>query len=222
MPRVNHGPGNNNYEKARDFKGAVKRLFSELNTFKTLIIVAFTLAILGSILSILAPNRLSDLTDEISAGLVINQDNMQSLTKEVTKNLNEKQLQKILPELLSPNMSEETIESIMQDNNISAENKRQFQEILTQFEDGNQTEAFSNLQKLPNNILEKIFTDSEYKGTTITTQDKIALIKAGKDLKQINLSKNMQNIFFQEITIDGTKITPQDQYKFIKNHQYFR
>ncbi len=216
MPRVNHGPGNNNYEKARDFKGAVKRLFSELNTLKTLIIVAFTLAILGSILSILAPNRLSDLTDEISAGLVINQDNMQSLTKEVTKNLNEKQLQKILPELLSPNMSEETIESIMQDNNISAENKRQFQEILTQFEDGNQTEAFSNLQKLPNNILEKIFTDSEYKGTTITTQDKIALIKAGKDLKQINLSKNMQNIFFQEITIDGTKITPQDQYKFIK------
>ena len=216
MPRVNHGPGNNNYEKARDFKGAVKRLFSELNTFKTLIIVAFTLAILGSILSILAPNRLSDLTDEISAGLVINQDNMQSLTKEVTKNLNEKQLQKILPELLSPNMSEETIESIMQDNNISAENKRQFQEILTQFEDGNQTEAFSNLQKLPNNILEKIFTDSEYNGTTITAQDKINLIKAGKDLKQINLSKNMQNIFFQEITIDGTKITPQDQYKFIK------
>ena len=216
MPRVNHGPGNNNYEKARDFKGAVKRLFSELNTFKTLIIVAFTLAILGSILSILAPNRLSDLTDEISAGLVINQDNMQSLTKEVTKNLNEKQLQKILPELLSPNMSEETIESIMQDNNISAENKRQFQEILTQFEDGNQTEAFSNLQKLPNNILEKIFTDSEYNDTTITAQDKINLIKAGKDLKQINLSKNMQNIFFQEITIDGTKITPQDQYKFIK------
>ena len=69
MPRPNHGPGGNgSYEKAKDFKGAIKRLFKELNTYKTLIVIAFTLAILGSILSILAPNRLSDLTDEISNG----------------------------------------------------------------------------------------------------------------------------------------------------------
>ena len=86
MPRPNHGQ-NANYDKARDFKGAIKRLFHELNTYKILIVVAFTLAILGSILSILAPNRLSDLTDEISAGLVINQDNMKSLNKKASENL---------------------------------------------------------------------------------------------------------------------------------------
>lgn len=70
MPKPGKEP---TFEKAKDFKGAIKRLFHELNTYKTLIIIAFTLAILGSILSILAPNRLSSLTDEISAGLVINQ-----------------------------------------------------------------------------------------------------------------------------------------------------
>ena len=93
MPRPNHGPaGGQNYEKAKDFKGAIKRLFSELNTYKTLIVIAFTLAILGSVLSILAPNRLSDLTDEISAGLVINQNNMEILTKKATENLSEDKL----------------------------------------------------------------------------------------------------------------------------------
>ena len=96
MPR----PGKEQtYEKAKDFKGAIKRLFSELNTYKILIIVAFTLAILGSILSILAPNRLSDLTDEISAGLVVNQDNMEALNKKASENLSEEKLKELLPEI---------------------------------------------------------------------------------------------------------------------------
>ena len=80
MPRPNHGPHGQTTEKAKDFKKAIKRLVNELNVYKTLIIIAFTLAILGSILSILAPNRLSDLTDEISKGLEINQNNMEILS----------------------------------------------------------------------------------------------------------------------------------------------
>ena len=55
-------------EKAKDFKGAIKRLFKELKSFKVLITIALVLAALASILSIIAPNRLSDLTDEISEG----------------------------------------------------------------------------------------------------------------------------------------------------------
>ncbi len=57
-------------EKAKDFKGAIKRLFHELKDFRILIIIAFILAILGSVLSIIAPNQLSNLTDEIQKGLV--------------------------------------------------------------------------------------------------------------------------------------------------------
>lgn len=57
-------------EKAKDFKSAIKRLFKELKGFRKLIIVALILAILSAVLSILAPNRLSDLTDKIAEGLV--------------------------------------------------------------------------------------------------------------------------------------------------------
>ena len=214
MPRPNHGQ-NANYDKARDFKGAIKRLFHELNTYKILIVVAFTLAILGSILSILAPNRLSDLTDEISAGLVINQDNMKSLNKKASENLSEDKLKEILPELLSPNISQSSIRSIMSDSSISDEDKANFQSVLSKMEE-DQTEAFKSLASLPDSILEKIFTDTKYEGKTITTKDKLSLIKMGEDTKNINLSENLQNIFFTEITIDGVKISPEDQYKYLK------
>ena len=213
MPRPN---SNQSYEKARDFKGAIKRLFHELNIYKTLIIIAFTLAILGSILSILAPNRLSNLTDEISAGLVINQDHMEILTKKATENLSEDKLKEILPEILSPNFSEENIMSIMRDDSISQEDKSKFQNILNKIEDNGSEESFKDLTPLPNSILEKIFTETKYKGKTITTKDKINLININEDNKNINLSKNLQEILFTEVTIDGIKVSSEDQYKYVK------
>lgn len=212
MPRPSQGQS---YEKARDFKAAIKRLFHEINTYKILIVAAFTLAILGSILSILAPNRLSNLTDEISAGLVINSDNMEALNKKVSENLSEDNLKKILIKVLNPDISENNIRSILTDNSISNEDKTKFQEILSKMED-NQNEAFSELSSLPNSILNKIFKDSKYEEKTITSEDKINLIKSSNDITKINLSENLQSIFFTEITIDGIKISPNDQYKYLK------
>lgn len=212
MPRPSQGQS---YEKARDFKAAIKRLFHEINTYKILIVAAFTLAILGSILSILAPNRLSSLTDEISAGLVINSDNMEALNKKVSENLSEDNLKKILIKVLNPDISENNIRSILTDNSISNEDKTKFQEILSKMED-NQNEAFSKLSSLPNSILNKIFKDSKYEEKTITSEDKINLIKSSNDITKINLSENLQSIFFTEITIDGIKISPNDQYKYLK------
>lgn len=65
-----HGPGMGAGEKAKDFKSAIKRLFKELKGFRKLITVALILAILSAVLSISAPNKLSELTDKISEGLM--------------------------------------------------------------------------------------------------------------------------------------------------------
>ena len=65
MPR----PGGRNFEKSKDFKGSIKRLLSDLSNFKILLIIALTLAMVSSILSLIAPNKLSDLTDTVTAGI---------------------------------------------------------------------------------------------------------------------------------------------------------
>ncbi len=70
MPRMGPRRGQNPGEKAKDFKGAMKRFFSELKPFRILIVVALILAIAGAVLSIIAPNQLSKLTDEIAKGLM--------------------------------------------------------------------------------------------------------------------------------------------------------
>ena len=47
-------------QKAKDFKGSIKRLLKELRSFHVLIILSLILASLGSILSILSPNQLKE------------------------------------------------------------------------------------------------------------------------------------------------------------------
>ena len=65
----NKGPMQVN-EKAKDLKKSMKRLIKELKGFKVLIIISLVLAGISAILSICSPNKLSELTDEISKGLI--------------------------------------------------------------------------------------------------------------------------------------------------------
>lgn len=72
MPKPMGKPGSNNFDKANDFRGAMKKLIHYLNKFHTLIIIAFVLSAVSAILSIIAPDHLSNLTDIISDGLTPN------------------------------------------------------------------------------------------------------------------------------------------------------
>ena len=66
----NHGPGPRIAEKPKDLKNAIKKLILYLDKFKPLIVIALILAVVSSILSIIGPNKLSDLTDIIKEGLI--------------------------------------------------------------------------------------------------------------------------------------------------------
>ena len=70
MPGPMRRGNQNSNDKAKDFKGAIIRLFKELDKYKIAIIIALILAIFGAIIGITAPNVLSKLTDEIQLGLL--------------------------------------------------------------------------------------------------------------------------------------------------------
>ena len=77
----NLGP-NKVAEKPKNFKIAIRNLIRYLNKLFPLIIVALILSSFSSILTIIGPNRLSDLTDEITKGLItgMNFDAITSIT----------------------------------------------------------------------------------------------------------------------------------------------
>ena len=74
------------YEKAKDFKKSIKRTLKELKPFKILVIISLILSVLSSILSLFAPDKLKELTDTITEGLVVNQENMKELNEQIAKN----------------------------------------------------------------------------------------------------------------------------------------
>lgn len=77
----NMGP-NRVAEKPKDFKSAIRNLVHYLNKLFPLIVVALILSSFSSILTIIGPNKLSDLTDEITKGLItsMNFDAISSIT----------------------------------------------------------------------------------------------------------------------------------------------
>ena len=77
MPRPNSGIPS----KSRDFKGSMKRLFSNLKEWRFLMIFALILAMVSAILALVGPNKLSDLADTITLGIQPNltEDNIKSI-----------------------------------------------------------------------------------------------------------------------------------------------
>ncbi len=58
-----------NFEKSKNFKTAIKQLFANLSPWRFLLTLSLTLAMISAILSLIAPNKLSDLTDIVTDGL---------------------------------------------------------------------------------------------------------------------------------------------------------
>lgn len=68
VTRHGHGPGMGG-EKAKDFKKSFKKLFLYTNTYRYLIIFAVVIAFIGTIFTILGPDVIKQMTNEISYGL---------------------------------------------------------------------------------------------------------------------------------------------------------
>lgn len=194
MPRPNR-----DVSKAKDFKGAIKRLLQELSGFKKLIIISLVLAALGAILTIVTPNILSDLTDEISKGLVLNKDNFEKLTKEVTSSLNEESISKVI------DFSEKNIGKVMISSNIPKNDLMKFQEIMTKLNDETNNKSFKAISEIPDNILDILVNND--------VDAKIFIKSLNSNLV---IPESVASKIFRDIEIDGHVIDATDQGKFLE------
>lgn len=194
MPRPNR-----NTTKAKDFKGAIKRLLKELSGFKKLVIISLVLAALGAILTIVTPNILSDLTDEISKGLVLNKDNFLKLTKEVTSSLNEDSISKVI------DFSEKNIGKVMMSSNIPKDDLMKFQEIMAKLNDETNNKSFKAISEMPDSILDILVNNDEDAKIFIKSLNSNLVIPEGVASK-----------IFSDIEIDGHVIDAASQGKFLE------
>jgi len=172
-----HNRGNST-ERSKDFVGSIKRLLKELKSFKIFIFVALILATTGSILSIIAPNQLSKLTDTISQGLVVKSENIKKITETTTKNLSN----------LDPKI-------IMTSSRLSAQEKSQFMTIIKDIDKNDQKKLLKNLSLLSNNTLNLVLPEIKIEGQKISSKDQIEYLNILSDLdKKPSAEKLYKNI----------------------------
>lgn len=209
-----HGPMRVS-EKPKDFMGSIKKLMKSLSSFKVLIFIALVLAALSSILSLIAPNKLSDLTDEITKGITINTSNMKELEEDLTKNISD------IVNILGINLDEKMIYRV-NSSGISSGDKIKFNDTLKSIS-SNQELILKYFSELPDSVLDIIIGDSTYNDIYISKEDKITTIRAFSDIDVDNKKFNgissfpdsMKKALFPDTVIDGIEISTDDKVEFI-------
>ena len=209
-----HGPMRVS-EKPKDFMSSIKKLMKSLSSFKVLIFIALVLAALSSILSLIAPNKLSDLTDEITMGITINTSNMKELEEDLTKNISD------IGNILGINLDEKMIYRV-NSSGISSEDKIKFNDTLKGIS-SNQELILKYFSELPDSVLDIIIGDSIYNDIYISKEDKITTIRAFSDIDVDNKKFNgissfpdsMKKALFPDTVIDGIEISTDDKVEFI-------
>ena len=72
--------------KAKNFGQSIKRMLSEMKGFYLAIAIAIIFSLGGSILSVIAPEKLAQITDEISAGIMIDRSKITQIAEEIAAN----------------------------------------------------------------------------------------------------------------------------------------
>ena len=146
-------------EKSKNFGQSIKRLFSELRSFRVLILVALIFAVSGSILSIVAPNKLSKLTDTISSGLVVNQEKLEIIVNSINERL-----------------TNIDVNSVISSYKLNDLEKQEFLSVMTGSDGKSNEEFISELMGLSENTLGIILPNIKIDNIEINTLDQLELL----------------------------------------------
>ena len=182
-------------EKSKDFKGSMLKLFKSLKKYHLAILLGLLLAMTGSILSLIAPNKLSKITDYITEGLRPNVVKLQEINNTIYTETNKNFIQ-----IYSNN------------DNLEKDQKDLFDAYTTDTKEDDII-AFNNLtDKTLNTIINDISIDN----ITITKEEQLNYFKIIKSmnkemidedmLKKIDeLPENIYNLIKPKMNIDSIK-----------------
>ena len=166
MPR----PGRT-MEKSKDFKGSIKRLFRNLKDWHVLMSIAIILAMASAIFSLIAPNKLSGLTDTITDGLVPNTKVLKDISKKIQKNFTQEKMMEKIPEILASDK-------------LTVDEKKALQQAI-------QTGDANIINKLDKKVVILMMDDIEVNNKKITANDQYEFIKIMKDTTNVKETKQM-------------------------------
>ena len=191
------------FEKPKNLSLTVKKLMSYLKSFMPFIVIALIFSVASSILSIIGPNKLSDLTDELSKGLILDKKKIEVINKDISSTLNEESIKEITTK-------------IYKNEEISGVSKEDREKYLKLSSNMNKDNMLQCILSMPKSIKEILLPNSKIDGKKITTSDKVIFLKemsgitkesSAKDIysKLDKLPNSISSLIKPSINMDAVK-----------------
>ena len=181
-----HGGRGKDMGKAKDFGKSIKRMLSEMKGFYVAIVFAIFLSVGGSILSVVAPDILAQITDEISAGIMIDNEKMANIFSEV--------------------MKDPMNESVIDGQTITVEDKMELAKLSNEYvnkayeSNGDNraaiaTQLYAAIDKMPESVQNLIRPQMNYEAISVLAFTMICLYLASAFLEFLEFINSVFSLF---------------------------
>ena len=222
-PGPHHGPGGG--EKAKDLVGTWKKLFGYCRKYLPVITVALVCAVAGTVLTLIGPDKLSDMTDTITAGIAPKTELLSEITDTVSANISanmEMTVNSITQNIGDTEKLNRNSEAVMASPDISDADKAALAETLEAMSTASPEESQLMLLSLPDSVTEVLLSDITVNGFLISGAEQIYTLKLlgsvdeGDKSAMESLPDSVKRTLYTDVAVNGTTLSVSDQIAMLE------
>lgn len=170
-----HG-GYRGHNKPKDLVGTWKKLLGYCRRYLAVFMIAILCAAAGTVLTLIGPDKLSEMTDTITAGITPNTEALTELTEAVSENASANMQE--VSTAIAANLQSSTPKAItVNGSEISLADQRQTLSLLSGLDDPDAATMQKTMAKLPEAVSAALYSDVTIDGQTISAADQRAAME---------------------------------------------
>ena len=222
-------------------KGTWGKLLKYCKKYWVFVIIAVMCATGGAVFTLTGPDKLSEMTDVVTDGITPDTDKLEEISEAMQENVeaNSETLQTAISDNVAANMeavmtaiagnlSQGGTEEVQVNGaTISLEDQMKTMELMQNLDQQDQDAMANAIADLPESVTNALYSDVEVNGVTITGDDQVSMQDVFSDMdtesedqeaameSMDRLPDSVKNAMYTDITVDGTKISGEDQQNMI-------
>lgn len=170
-----HG-GYRGHNKPKDLVGTWKKLLGYCRRYLAVFMIAILCAAAGTVLTLIGPDKLSEMTDTITAGITPNTEALTELTEAVSENASANMQE--ISTAIAANLQSSTPKAItVNGSEISLADQRQTLSLLAGVDDPDAATMQETMAQLPDAVTAALYSDVTIDGQTISAADQRAAME---------------------------------------------
>ena len=189
---ASHGHGHyRGHNKPMDLIGTWKKLLGYCRKYLAVFMIALICAAAGTVLTLIGPDKLSDMTDAITEGLSPNTAMLTEITDTVSENV-AKNMQTMNAEIAA-NLNSDAPKAItVNGSEISLADQQKTLQLLAAMNQSDSDGMQQVVNELPASVAQALYTDVTIDGTTISGADQRSALAVMSDIDPNNSSDALE------------------------------